>query len=143
MKLILMLIMMLKLCVKESPNLIGRKNFGTAEFSIRAGLRWCFPISQEVTKSPPTRVPRQILEIPTVIVCFCWSLPICKIWIILDASDHFRLKWLKVLFLFLPYHMQKNELYKSRPSWDKGDALFVVTLCMFRHAWARSLEAAN
>ena len=143
MMLILMLIMMLKLCVKESPNLIGRKNFGTAEFSIRAGLRWCSPISQEVTKSPPTRVPPQILEISTVIACFCWSLPICKIWIILDTSDHFRLKWLKVLFLFFPYHMQKNELYKSPPSWDKGDALFVVTLCMFRHTWARSLEAAN
>ena len=141
--LILMLIMMLKLCVKESPNLIGRKNFGTAEFSIRAGLRWCSPISQEVTKSPPTRVPPQIFEIPTVIACFCWSLPICKIWTILDTSDHLRLKWLKVLFLFLPYHMQKNELYNSPPSWDKGDALFVVTLCMFRHTWACLLEAAN
>ena len=141
--LILMLIMMLKLCVKESPNLIGRKNFGTAEFSIRAGLRWCSPISQEVTKSPPTRVPPQILEISTVIACFCWNLPICKIWIILDMSDHFHLKWLKVLFLFLPYHMQKSELYKSPPSWDKGDALFVVPSCMLRHTWARSLEAAN
>ena len=108
MMLILMLIMMLKLCVKESPNLIGRKNFGTAEFSIRAGLRWCSPISQEVTKSPPTRVPPQILEIPTVIACFCWSLPICKIWITFGTSDHFHLKWLKVLFLFLPYHMQKT-----------------------------------
>ena len=37
MVLILMLIMMLKFCVKES-NLIGVENFGAAEFLITAGL---------------------------------------------------------------------------------------------------------
>ena len=38
MMLILMLIMMLKFCVKESSNLIGLENFGAAEFLITAGL---------------------------------------------------------------------------------------------------------
>ena len=47
------------------------------------------------------------MEIPTVIA-FCWSLPICKksdllFWITLNTSDHFHLKWLKVLLLLLPY----------------------------------------
>ena len=53
------------------------------------------------------------MEIPTVIASFCWSLPICKksdllFWITLNTSDHFHLKWLKVLLLLLPYHMQKT-----------------------------------
>ena len=42
--LILMLIMMLKFCVKESSNLIGLKNFVDAVFSIRAGLGVVLPI---------------------------------------------------------------------------------------------------
>ena len=53
------------------------------------------------------------MKIPTVIASFCWSLPICKrsdllFWITLNTSDHFHLKWLKVLLLLLPYHMQKT-----------------------------------
>ena len=53
------------------------------------------------------------MEIPTVIASFYWSLPICKksdllFWITLNTSDHFQLKWLKVLILLLPYHMQKT-----------------------------------
>ena len=52
------------------------------------------------------------MEIPTVIVCICWSLLTCKksnssLWITLGTSDHFHLKWLKVLLLLVPYHMQK------------------------------------
>ena len=43
MMLILMLIMMLKFCVKESPNLIGLQNFGASGFSITAELGWCSP----------------------------------------------------------------------------------------------------
>ena len=43
MMLILMLIMMLKFCVKESSNLICLENRGAAGFSIRAGLGWCSP----------------------------------------------------------------------------------------------------
>ena len=48
-----------------------------------------------------------------VIASFCWSLPICKksnllFWITLNMSDHFHLKWLIVLLLLLPYHMQKT-----------------------------------
>ena len=104
MMLILMLIMMLKLCVKESPNLIDLENFGDAGFSITARFRWHSPYQ---SKSDQISI-HQILEIPTVIACNCWSLPICKIWITLDLFDHFHLKWLKVLLLFLPYHMQKT-----------------------------------
>ena len=104
MMLILMLIMMLKLCVKESLNLIGLENFRAAGFSITARLRRHSPYQ---SKSDQISI-HQILEIPTVIACFCWSLPIRKIWITLDTSDHFHLKWLKVLLLFLPYHMQKT-----------------------------------
>ena len=53
------------------------------------------------------------MEIPTVIASFYWSLPICKksdllFWITLNTSDHFHLKWLKVLLLLLPYDMQKT-----------------------------------
>ena len=104
MMLILMLIMMLKLCVKESPNLIDLENFGDAGFSITARFRWHSPYQ---SKSDQISI-HQILEIPTVIACNCWSLPICKIWITLDLFDHFHLKWLKVLLLFLPYHTQKT-----------------------------------
>ena len=42
--LILMLIMMLKFCVKESSNLIGLENFVAAVFSIIAGLGVVLPI---------------------------------------------------------------------------------------------------
>ena len=54
------------------------------------------------------------MEIPTVIVCFCWSLLTCKksnlsFWITLGTSDHFHLKWLKVILLLVPYHMQKTK----------------------------------
>ena len=38
MMLILTLIMMLKFCVKESPNLIGLGNFGAAGFPLQPGL---------------------------------------------------------------------------------------------------------
>ena len=38
MMLILMLIMMLKFCVKKTSNLIGLEYFGAAEFFITAGL---------------------------------------------------------------------------------------------------------
>ena len=38
MMLILMLIMMLKFCVKESSNLIGLENFGAAGLFITIGL---------------------------------------------------------------------------------------------------------
>ena len=41
MMLILMLIMMLKFCVRESSNLIGLENFVVAGFSITARLGWC------------------------------------------------------------------------------------------------------
>ena len=41
--LILMLMMMLNFCVKESSNLIGLENFVTAVFSIIAGLGWYSP----------------------------------------------------------------------------------------------------
>ena len=52
MMLILMLIMMLKFCVKESSNLIGLENFGAAGFFIKAGFGFSAPpISQKVTKS--------------------------------------------------------------------------------------------
>ena len=54
MMLLLMLIMMLKFCVKKSSNLIDLENFGVAGFFIKAGLGWCPPISQKVTKSLPT-----------------------------------------------------------------------------------------
>ena len=42
--LILMLIMMLKFCVKESSNLTGLENFVATVFSIIAGLRWYYPV---------------------------------------------------------------------------------------------------
>ena len=53
------------------------------------------------------------MEIPTVFTSFCWSLIICKksdllFWITWNISEHFHLKWLKVLLLLLPYHMQKT-----------------------------------
>ena len=89
------------------------------------------------------------MEIPTVTASFCWSLPICKksdvlFWITLNTPDHFHLRWLKVLLLLLSYNMQKtNFIYNSTHSWDKTDSLFVVTLDMFKHAWAHPLEAAN
>ena len=48
MMLILMLIMMLKFCVKESSNLIGLEHFGAAGFFITVGVGWCLsPISQK------------------------------------------------------------------------------------------------
>ena len=50
MMLILMLIMMLKFCVKESSNLIGLENRGAAGFSIRAGLGWCSPWGRKTFK---------------------------------------------------------------------------------------------
>ena len=52
MMLILMLIMMLRFCVKESSNLIG-----TAGFFITVGWVCALPFSQKVTKSPPTPDP--------------------------------------------------------------------------------------
>ena len=56
--LILMLIMMLKFCVKEPSNLIGLEHFGAAGFFITVGVGWCLsPISQKATKSPPTGPP--------------------------------------------------------------------------------------
>ena len=58
--LILMLIMMLKFCVKESPNLIGLENFGAARFSITAELAWCSP-SQSKSDQPPTPIKIQSL----------------------------------------------------------------------------------
>ena len=86
------------------------------------------------------------MEIPTVIASFCWSLPICKksnllFWITLNTSDHFHLKWLKVFLLLLPYHMQNTNFITPTHSWHKTDSLFVVTLGMFRHAWAHLFEA--
>ena len=53
------------------------------------------------------------MEIPTVIASFCWSLPICKkfdllFWITLKTSDHFHLKWLRVLLRLLPYHIEET-----------------------------------
>ena len=54
MMLLLILIMMLKFCVKESSNLIGLKNFGAAGFFIAAGLGFSAPpFSLKVTKSLP------------------------------------------------------------------------------------------
>ena len=67
MMLILMLIMMLKLCVKESLNLIGPENFRAAGFSITARLRRHSPYQ---SKRDQISI-HQILEIPTVIACFC------------------------------------------------------------------------
>ena len=57
--------------------------------------------------------PTKILEIPTVIASFCWSLPIRKnsdvlFWISLNTSDHFHLRWSEVFLLLVPYHMQKT-----------------------------------
>ena len=43
--LILMLIMRMKFCVKESRSPIGLKNFGAAGFSITAGFGWYSPFS--------------------------------------------------------------------------------------------------
>ena len=39
----MMLILMLKFCVKESPNLFGLENFWAAGFSITVRLGWCSP----------------------------------------------------------------------------------------------------
>ena len=57
--------------------------------------------------------PLKFWKNPTVIVCFCWSLLTCKksnlsFWITLGTSDPFYLKWLKVLLLLVPCHMQKT-----------------------------------
>ena len=51
-----MLIVMLNFCVKESRNLIGFENFGTAAFSITAGFRWysLFLIFPHKNLTPPT-----------------------------------------------------------------------------------------
>ena len=53
------------------------------------------------------------------IASFCCHLPISKksdllFWITLNTSDHFHLKWLRVLLLLLPYHMQKTNFITQR-----------------------------
>ena len=58
----MMLILMLKFCVKESPNLIGLEDFGVAGFFITAELRWCSPYqskSDQISthQSPPPPPP--------------------------------------------------------------------------------------
>ena len=53
MMLILMLIRMLKFCVKESSNLIGLENFGAAGFFITAGLGQCSPYQSESDQISP------------------------------------------------------------------------------------------
>ena len=53
MMLSLMLIMMLKFCVKESSNLIGLENFGAAGFFITAGLGQCSPYQSESDQISP------------------------------------------------------------------------------------------
>ena len=54
----MMLIMMLKFCVKESSNLIGLESFGAIGFFFTAGMGWCSPHqpqSDEISthQSPP------------------------------------------------------------------------------------------
>ena len=58
----MMLILMLKFCVKESPNLIGLENFEAAWFSFTAGLGQCSPYQSKsdqisTRQSPPTPTP--------------------------------------------------------------------------------------
>ena len=53
--LILILIMMLKLCIKESRNLIGLANFGTAEILLQPGWVSAPPVNQKVAKSVLSR----------------------------------------------------------------------------------------
>ena len=58
----MMLILMLKFCVKESPNLIGLENFEAAGFSFTVGLGWCSPYQSKsdqisTRQSPPTTTP--------------------------------------------------------------------------------------
>ena len=57
MMLLLMLIMMLKFCVKESSNLIGLENFGAAGFFIRAGLGLWSPCQSESDQISPDSPP--------------------------------------------------------------------------------------
>ena len=59
MMLILMLIMMLKFCGKESSkqSRLVFKILGLKGFPLQPGWGGAPPISQEVTKSPPIRVP--------------------------------------------------------------------------------------
>ena len=64
MMLLLMLIMMLKFCVKESSNLIGLENFGAAGFSLQPICVSVFPISQKVIKSLPTLALRSEVRKP-------------------------------------------------------------------------------
>ena len=49
--LILMMIMMLSFCLKESKNLIGLENFVAAVFSMIAGLVWYSPFLQSPHES--------------------------------------------------------------------------------------------
>ena len=53
MMLILMLIMMVKICVKESSNVIDLENFGMAGFFITAWLGQCSPYQSNLPR-PPT-----------------------------------------------------------------------------------------
>ena len=64
MMLILMLIMMLKFCVKDSSNLTGLENFGFARYFIVARFGYCSPyqseseqISSEIHPLPPPLSP--------------------------------------------------------------------------------------
>ena len=71
MMLILMLITMFKFCVKESSNLIGLKNLGLQGFSLQLGWVSAPPVSQKVTKSPPT--PPTSLSPPNFYIIITWN----------------------------------------------------------------------
>ena len=57
MMLILMLIMMLKFCVKEPCSLIALEKFGAARFSITAVLEWCSPHQSKSDQIDPSESP--------------------------------------------------------------------------------------
>ena len=55
--------------IKESSNLIGFENFGNTEFSITAGLEWCFLHQPETDQIPI----HQSLPPPNLYIIITWS----------------------------------------------------------------------